>query len=68
MFGGFEAKEIKTQITQCLGSTTKFSIMAIQINQQTRWNSFSSLLLDVYVQFKMFWASSRPTLGAQQLQ
>ena len=40
----------------------------VQINQPTRWNSFSSLLLDVYVQLNMFRASSRPSSGAQQLQ
>jgi hypothetical protein len=40
----------------------------IQINQPTRCNSFSGLLLDVYVQLNRFWASSRPSLGAQQLQ
>jgi hypothetical protein len=32
------------------------------------YNNFSSLLLDVYVQLNMFWASSRPSSGAQQLQ
>ena len=40
----------------------------IQINQPTRCNIFSSLLLDVYLQLNMFWASSRPSSGAQQLQ
>jgi hypothetical protein len=40
----------------------------IQINQQTRWNNFSSLLLDVYVQLNMIRASSRPSSGPQQLQ
>jgi len=40
----------------------------IQINQPTRCNSFSSLLLDVYVQLNMFLASSHPSSGAQQLQ
>ena len=40
----------------------------IQINQPTRCNNFSSLLLDVYLQLKMFRASSRPSSGAQQLQ
>jgi len=39
-----------------------------QMNQQTRCHSFSSLLLDVYVQLNMFRASSRPSSGAQQLQ
>jgi hypothetical protein len=39
-----------------------------QINQTTRCNNFSSLLLDVYIQLNMFRASSRPSSGAQQLQ
>jgi hypothetical protein len=39
----------------------------IQINQPTGCNNFSSLLFDVYVQLNMFWASSRPSSGAQQL-
>ena len=44
--------------------------MTFQINQPTRCNNFSSLLLDVYsyVQLNMFRASSRPLSGAQQLQ
>jgi hypothetical protein len=40
----------------------------IQTNQPTRCKDFSSLLLDVYVQLNMFRASSRPSLGARQLQ
>jgi hypothetical protein len=40
----------------------------VQLNQPTRCNNFSSLLLDVYVQLNMFRASSRPSSGAQQLQ
>jgi len=40
----------------------------VQINQPTRCNNFSSLLLDVYVQLNMFRASSRPSSGAQRLQ
>jgi hypothetical protein len=40
----------------------------IQINQPTRSNNFSSLLLDVYVQLNVFRSSSRPSSGAQQLQ
>jgi hypothetical protein len=39
-----------------------------QINQPTRCNNFSSLLLDVHVQLNMFRAYSRPSSGAQQLQ
>jgi hypothetical protein len=36
----------------------------IQINQPTRCNNFSSLLLDVYVHLNMFRASSCPSSGA----
>jgi hypothetical protein len=43
-------------------------IIYIQINQPTRCNTFSSLLLDVYLQLNMFRASSRPSSGAQQPQ
>jgi hypothetical protein len=43
-------------------------IHPFQINQPTRCNNFSSLLLDVYLQLNMFRASSRPSSGAQQLQ
>jgi hypothetical protein len=39
-----------------------------QINQPTRRNNLSSLLLDVYVQLNVFRASPRPSSGAQQLQ
>jgi hypothetical protein len=41
---------------------------SIQINQPPTCNKFSSLLLEVYVQLNMFRASSRPSLGSQQLQ
>ena len=37
---------------------------AIQINQPTRCNSFTSLLLDVYLQLNMFRASPRPSSWA----
>jgi len=40
----------------------------IQINQQTRCKNFSTLLLEVYVQFNMFRASSRLSSEAQQMQ
>ena len=40
----------------------------IHINQPTRCNNFSSLLLDVHVRLNVFGASSRPSPGAQQLQ
>ena len=36
----------------------------IQINQPTRCNSFTSLLLDVYVWLNMFRAPPRPSSGA----
>jgi len=39
-----------------------------QINQPTRCNNFSSLLLDIYAQLNMCRASSWPSSGAQQLQ
>jgi len=32
----------------------------VQINQPTRCNNFSSLLLEIYVQLNMFRSSSRP--------
>jgi hypothetical protein len=37
---------------------------AIQIIQPTRCNSFTSLLLDVYMRLNMFRASPRPSSGA----
>jgi hypothetical protein len=40
----------------------------IQINQPIRCNNFSSILLDVCLQFNMFRASSHPSSGSQQLQ
>jgi len=43
-------------------------INRIQINQPTRCNNISSLLLDIYVQLNMFRVSSRPSWGAQQMQ
>jgi hypothetical protein len=56
-------------ITYCIFKVCKFvHHYTIQINQPTRCNSFSILLLVVYVQLKMFRASSRPSSGAQQLQ
>jgi len=36
----------------------------IQINQATRWDSFTSLLLDVYAWPNMFRASLRTSSGA----
>ena len=39
---------------------------SIQINQTTRCNNFSSLLLDIYVQLNMFRASSRPSLSVNR--
>jgi hypothetical protein len=47
---------------------TDYSNKSIQINQPTRCNSFSSLLLDVYVQLNMFRVFLLPSSGAQQLQ
>ena len=39
-------------------------IIIVQINQPTKCNSFSSLLLDIYVRLNMIRASSHPSLGA----
>jgi len=39
-------------------------MLIIQIIQPTRCNSFTSLLLDVYVWLNMFRASPHPSLGA----
>jgi len=44
------------------------SLLRNKINQRTRWNNFSSLLVDVYVRLNKFRASSCPSSGAQQLQ
>jgi fucose 4-O-acetylase-like acetyltransferase len=41
-----------------------FKFHSIQIIQQTRCNSFTSLLLDIYVWLNMFQASPRPSSGA----
>jgi hypothetical protein len=49
-------------------STHSEYVWQFQINQPTKCNNFSSLLLDVYLQLNKFWASSRPSSGAQQLQ
>jgi hypothetical protein len=40
------------------------NIKTIQINQPTRCNNLSSLLLDVYLHLNMFRASSRPSSEA----
>jgi len=52
---------IKKQLNTKLGGFP--NTCGIQINQQTRGNSFSSLLLDVYLQLNMFRPSSRPWSG-----
>jgi len=39
-------------------------VVTIQINQPTRCNSFTSLLLDTYVWLDMFRAPLRPSSGA----
>jgi hypothetical protein len=41
---------------------------SIQINQPTRCNNFSSLLLGIYLQLNTFQAPSSSSSGAQQLQ
>jgi hypothetical protein len=49
-------------------SHMKFHRLSIPINQPTRCNNSSSLLLDVYLQLNMFRVFSHPSSGAQQLQ
>jgi len=66
-FSPFELR-IKSVYICCKVFVMQNIYWLIQINQPTRCNSFSSLLLDVYVQLNMFRASSRPSTGAQQLQ
>jgi hypothetical protein len=39
-------------------------VESVPINQPTRCNNFSSLLLDVYVRLNMFRAFARPSSGA----
>jgi hypothetical protein len=48
--------------------TLKQRMCSLQINQPTKCNDFSSLLLDIYVQLSMFQVSSHPPSGAQHLQ
>jgi hypothetical protein len=51
-------------------ATQKLISNIFQINQPTKYKNFSSLLLNVYsyVQLNIFWGSSRPSSGTQQLQ
>jgi hypothetical protein len=60
-------KNLSFNVCQSLGDVEDF-FKAFQINQPTRCDNFSSLLLDVYVQLNVFRAFSRPSSGAQQLQ
>ena len=46
------------------GNHVNYSLRSIQINQPTRCNSFTSLLLDVYAWLNMFRAPLRPSSGA----
>jgi len=45
-------------------SLREFRKIKIQINEPTRYNSFTSLLLDVYASLNMFRAPPRPSSGA----
>jgi hypothetical protein len=42
----------------------KIKLITIQMNQPTRCNTFTSLLLNVYVWLNMFRATPRPSSGA----
>ena len=61
-------EKVKARNSSTYALFRKKSKKQIQINQPTRCNNFSRLLLDVYLQLSMFRASSRPSSGAQQLQ
>jgi hypothetical protein len=59
------------QFVKCLSDTcfmNRLCFNSLQTNQPTRCNNFSISLLEVHVQLNIFRASSRPSLGAQQLQ
>jgi hypothetical protein len=58
----FQAYSCKFKVCQSVHHHT------IQINQPTRCNNISSLLLEFYVQLNMFRTSSRPSSGAQLMQ
>jgi len=61
-------KQVKTQgIISLLCAVLYNCYIIFQINQPTRCNNFSSLLLDVY-SLNMFRTSTRPSSGAQELQ
>jgi hypothetical protein len=57
----------RTVSKQLTSPTAQNSSSVIQINQPTRYNNFSSLLLDVYLQLNTFRAFLHPSSGAQQL-
>jgi hypothetical protein len=64
----FEILQKDTKQHNELSSLQVDTAYSIQINQPTRCNNFSSLLLGVYLQLNTFRASSCPSSGAQQLQ
>ena len=53
------------QRSNCLLTSLDNILVSVLINQPTRCNNFSNLLLDIYVQLNMFRASPRPSSGAQ---
>jgi hypothetical protein len=65
-----QSSETSAFNTQMLGKYPEDNLTYIkfpctyQINQPTRCNSFTSLLLDIYVWLNMFWALPRPSSGA----
>jgi hypothetical protein len=62
LFVAFKWARVKETYRDNFSAVKIYNI--IQINRPTRCNNLSSLLLDVYLQFNMFRASSRPSLGA----
>jgi hypothetical protein len=67
-YSGFPLNDVQNVFaTSCSTCTSAFEVCksvhyhTIQINQPTRCNSFTNLLLDVYVWLNMFWASPLPS-------
>jgi len=68
-----KTRDLRTRGAECIEFYTGIfehllRSVTLQMNQLTRCNNFSSLLLDVYLQLNMFRAFSRPSSGTQQLQ
>jgi hypothetical protein len=60
----YQILEVNSKMQVATSDSKLQDIIPIPINQPTRCISFSSLLLDIYVQLNVFRASSRPSSGA----